>query len=143
MPKSFLANEGLTLEVLFAPIRLTLQPILTGPLLFTIYRYPTVVATLLPANVLKLLLSTSVLPGLSILVGIGLLRKINYSLSRLTLNNFTFDKSWGWTKEIVVITEGSSGIGAVVVRMLAEKNIRVIILDISPPQSACAGSNHS
>jgi all-trans-retinol dehydrogenase (NAD+) len=56
---------------------------------------------------------------LSVLFGIGLLRKINDTLSRLVLNNFTMDKTWDWKKEVVVVTGGSAGMGALMVRMFA------------------------
>ncbi len=136
MPKSILPREGLTLEALFAPIRLTLlQPLLIGPLLLALNRYPTFAAQWLPPDVFKTLRSDRVLASLSVLFSISLLRKLNSTLSRQVLNNFTTDKTWDWAKEIVVITGGSSGIGAEVVKMLTEKNIKVIILDVVPPKT--------
>lgn len=137
MPKSLLPREGLTMEALFAPIRLTLlEPLLMGPLLLGLHRHPTFAAKWLPPNVFKVVSSTHLLRGLGILFGIGLLRRVNNKLSKLVLNNFRKDTSWDWTKEIVVVTGGSGGIGASVVRMFAEKNIKVIILDVlAPPTS--------
>lgn len=139
MSRSILPREGLTLEALLTPARVALQPLLTGPLFLILHRYPTLAAKLLSPNTLNTLRSTRVLTGLSVLFGAGLLRKINNALSRLALNNFTTDKTWNWSKEIVVITGGSSGIGAEIVRMLAEKNIKVIILDIAPPKTPITG----
>lgn len=37
---------------------------------------------------------------------------------------------YDWSKELVVVTGGSEGIGAVVVRLLAERMIRVVVLDV-------------
>lgn len=103
MPKSLLPYEGLTVEALFAPIRLTLlQPLFIGPLLLGLHRYPSFVTKLLPPNVHEVVRSTYLLKGLGILFGIGLLRKVINRLSQLVLNNFTKDKTWDWTKEIVV-----------------------------------------
>jgi len=42
--------------------------------------------------------------------------------------NDTYD----WAKEIVVVTGGSDGIGAIVVKLLAERGIKVGVLDVQP-----------
>lgn len=57
-------------------------------------------------------------------------------MNKLVSNNFATDKTWDWTKEIVLITGGSSGMGAVMVRMFAERGIKVVILDIVAPLEA-------
>jgi all-trans-retinol dehydrogenase (NAD+) len=144
MPKSILPREGLTLEALCAPVRLTLlQPILTGPLLLALSTSSPLVAKWIPSHALDVLRSKKIVAGISVLFGIGLLRKLNNALSRLVLNNFTADKTWDWNKEIVVITGGSGGLGAVIVQMFAEKNIKVIILDIAGPKTPITSLNPS
>lgn len=45
------------------------------------------------------------------------------------------DSTWDWEKEVVVITGGCGGIGALVVSKLAAKNIKVVILDIVEPNT--------
>jgi all-trans-retinol dehydrogenase (NAD+) len=140
MLNSILPREGLTLEAIFAPIRLTLlQPLLTGSLLLAIYKpLPPSSAILSQWPIFQLLRgvqSPRLLASLGILFSIGLLRKLNKTLSRLMLNNFVSDKTWNWSREIVIITGGSSGIGALMVKMFAERDITVIILDITPPKS--------
>jgi len=46
---------------------------------------------------------------------------------------FTSDKgSWQWEKELAVVTGGSNGIGAAVVRELVSFGIRVAVLDVQP-----------
>jgi len=133
MPKSILPREGLTLEALCAPVRLTLlQPILTGPLLLGLSTSSPFVAKWIPSHALDVLRSKKIVAGISVLFGIGLLRKLNNALSRLVLN-----------KEIVVITGGSGGLGAVIVQMFAEKNIKVIILDIAGPKTPITSLNPS
>lgn len=135
-----LPREGLTLEALAAPFRLTaLQPLLTGPLLLGLYRYPELLAKAVPAKALQQLRSTRVITALGALFAFGLIRKANKILSKLVLNNFRTDKSWDWSKEIVLITGGSGGIGGLMTQMFAKQNITVIILDISPPSflSSC------
>ncbi|TVY82773.1 Dehydrogenase [Lachnellula suecica] len=129
-----LPREGLTLEALVAPFRLTaLQPLLTGPLLLVLYRYPKLLAKAVPAGALQQLRSARSITALSALFAFGLLRKVNKTLSKLVLNNFTTDKSWDWSKEIIVITGGSGGIGGLMTQMFAKQDITVIVLDISPP----------
>jgi hypothetical protein len=61
----------------------------------------------------------------------GLIRWINSYFSRKVLNNWVDDK-YDWSKEIVVITGGAGGIGGQVVQLLAERGIKVVVLDIQP-----------
>ncbi|KAJ6125192.1 hypothetical protein N7471_012509 [Penicillium samsonianum] len=60
-----------------------------------------------------------------------LLRLINSHISARSLNNFQADKSWDWKKEIVLITGGSNGIGARIVRKLSDREVAVVIWDIA------------
>lgn len=46
-------------------------------------------------------------------------------------NNWVNDK-YDWRREIVVVTGGSDGIGGIVVRLLAERGIKVAVLDVQP-----------
>ncbi|KZL86022.1 short-chain dehydrogenase reductase family 16c member 6 [Colletotrichum incanum] len=72
----------------------------------------------------------------------GLLPRMNEWLSNRRANNYVSDKSWDWSKEIIVVTGGSSGIGANIVEILECRNVRTIILDLNPP-AAKTGSNVS
>ncbi|OHW95739.1 hypothetical protein CSPAE12_05630 [Colletotrichum incanum] len=63
----------------------------------------------------------------------GLLPRMNEWLSNRRANNYVSDKSWDWSKEIIVVTGGSSGIGANIVEILECRNVRTIILDLNPP----------
>lgn len=47
------------------------------------------------------------------------------------LNNWSID-AYDWNKEIVLITGGAGGIGGSVVRLLAERGIKVVVLDVIP-----------
>jgi len=61
------------------------------------------------------------------------LRKLNACYTKKTINNHVHDPTWDWSREIVVITGGSSGIGAVLVSRFAEKGVKVLILDRNAP----------
>jgi all-trans-retinol dehydrogenase (NAD+) len=65
------------------------------------------------------------------LLCIGVIRWLNNYYSKKVLNNWVTDK-YDWSKEIVVITGGAGGIGGQVVQLLAERNIKVVVLDIQP-----------
>jgi len=61
----------------------------------------------------------------------GLFRTLSAHLDRGVLNNWKKDP-YDWNKEIVLITGGSGGIGGHVVKLLAEKGIKVVVLDVIP-----------
>jgi len=61
----------------------------------------------------------------------GVIRTISGYLDRGVLNNWTSD-TYDWKKEIVLITGGAGGIGGQVVKLLAEKGIKVVVLDVIP-----------
>lgn len=72
---------------------------------------------------------------LSSLACIFMLKKASNRLSLWAHNNYMSDKTWDWGKELVVITGGCGGIGALVVSKLAAKNIKVVIFDIVEPNT--------
>jgi all-trans-retinol dehydrogenase (NAD+) len=60
---------------------------------------------------------------------------LNSVLNRWAENRWLWktDKSiWDWKREVAVVTGGSAGIGACVVKKLASHGIRVAVLDVSP-----------
>ncbi|KAF1831532.1 NAD(P)-binding protein [Decorospora gaudefroyi] len=63
----------------------------------------------------------------------------NSLLNRWAENRWIWrpDKSsWDWKREVAVVTGGSAGIGACVVKKLASHGIRVAVLDVSPLSEA-------
>lgn len=63
---------------------------------------------------------------------ISLLKKWSDAKSRKARNNGTEDV-YDWTKEVVVVTGASSGIGARVSQMLGERGIKVVGIDVQRP----------
>jgi len=61
----------------------------------------------------------------------GLIRWASSFLDSGALNNWTRD-DYKWEREIVLITGGAGGIGGHVVKLLAERKIRVVVLDVIP-----------
>ena len=60
---------------------------------------------------------------------------LNKWLTRRTLNNRVQDPNWDWSKEVVLLTGGSSGIGALVAADLGARGIKVVNVDRNPPQN--------
>jgi len=76
------------------------------------------------------------------LVALGLLPRLSSVLTRRKVNNYLADKTWNWKKEIVVVTGGSSGIGAELVTKLAKRGVKVIIVDMNEPRGKLGMSRH-
>ena len=74
--------------------------------------------------------------GLGTIGSFMLLRWANSYLSKWGLNNNVKDNTWDWSREIVVVTGGSGGIGAKIASSLAGRNIKVIILDVVEPSKS-------
>ncbi|KAH7010480.1 hypothetical protein EDB80DRAFT_750812 [Ilyonectria destructans] len=68
------------------------------------------------------------------LLALGILPRLNRWFSRRKVNNYVTDTTWDWTKEVVIITGGSSGIGECMAEKLAQKQTKVIILDVNEPK---------
>jgi all-trans-retinol dehydrogenase (NAD+) len=124
------------LEVIFGLVDHTaLQPLITGPLLLGLLYYPENIQAVLPAYSRRYVTSSAFLSTVKVLLGWGLVRKINSYLSRVVLNNFTGD-TWNFGKEIVVVTGGSSGMGAAITKEIAKTSASVIAIDLYPPTQA-------
>lgn len=66
---------------------------------------------------------------------LGVAARINRYLSRWAENRWKAgdDKgNWKWPNEIVVVTGGSNGIGALVSKMLSNRGVKVAVLDVQP-----------
>ncbi|EUC49929.1 hypothetical protein COCMIDRAFT_32722 [Bipolaris oryzae ATCC 44560] len=67
-------------------------------------------------------------------VGWFVVSSLNSWYSRRVVNNAVTDKMYDWSKEIVLLTGGNSGIGAAIAAKLAERAVKVINVDIAPPK---------
>ncbi|KAL4733533.1 putative short-chain dehydrogenase/reductase 2 [Aspergillus similis] len=77
------------------------------------------------------------------LVALGVLmtlRSFSRALSRWAFNNWRRSKAWTPERELVLLTGGCSGIGWQVMEDLASTGVRVVILDIAPPNFALPNS---
>ncbi|RCI14583.1 hypothetical protein L249_6811 [Ophiocordyceps polyrhachis-furcata BCC 54312] len=122
--KRLLPREGFCADVLVKLVRRTaLNPALMLPL---------VIAARCTARGQYLSkLYPDVATTLTVLLGLALTRAANAWLSDKMRNNWVNDK-YDWSKEIVLITGGAAGIGGSIVRMLEERNITVVVLDLQP-----------
>ena len=84
-------------------------------------------------RLVQLAKSPTIFGSVATLAALGLLSRLNRWSTRRKLNNYLTDKTWNWQKEIVVVTGGSSGIGSRIVSKLAQKHIKVIIIDVNEP----------
>lgn len=60
---------------------------------------------------------------------LGLADRVSGWLDGGVTNNWTRDE-YVWSREVVVVTGGSDGIGKIVVGLLAERGVRVAVLDV-------------
>jgi all-trans-retinol dehydrogenase (NAD+) len=67
---------------------------------------------------------------------LSIMRRISKYLDMGIPNNWTND-TYNWSREVVVVTGGSDGIGAIVVQLLAERGVKVVVLDIQAPKYDC------
>lgn len=126
-----LPREGLTLEALASPLKILFQPFFACGL-FLISSRQSEKSNWWSGSI-NFANDHGSQKWCAVLLGAGIIYQTNKWLSRRYLNAFTENSKWDSTKELVVITGGSSGIGAVVTSRLANDGTKVIILDIQPP----------
>ncbi|KAK5050366.1 hypothetical protein LTR84_003647 [Exophiala bonariae] len=114
-------------------ILILLQPLVSGALLAATHWYPEEVKTFLSSTIIKDTVGLSTIKAGLLPIVLFLVYHANKHLDRLALNNFTSDTTWDWKREVVLVTGGSSGIGAAIVRDFSRRGITVVNVDISPP----------
>jgi hypothetical protein len=114
---------------------LALNPIITAALLAALYKGDAGSREALFEK-LKLQKDSKIpVTVLRVLLGLGVLKHLNKYLTRRANNNWVSNSNWEWSKEIAVVTGGSSGIGELVVKDLAGRGIKAVALDVNPPKN--------
>ena len=124
MHNGWLPREGFTADVVLRLMGKTaLNPALTLPLLL--------LARFTKKGENAAILHPTAYSRVKTLFYIGVARWLSNYYSNRVINNWKADK-YDWSKEIVLITGGAGGIGGHVVQMLAERGVKVVVLDIQP-----------
>jgi hypothetical protein len=114
--------------------KVALEPLITAPLLYLLIRKPQVFRDIVLQRLPSLNDNTALVTALKWLVGLGIGRNISYLMNKWALNNWqlrTTKSQWDWKNEVVVVTGGCSGFGEKVSIGLAEKGLKVVVLDVS------------
>jgi len=66
--------------------------------------------------------------------GLSSAHYLSSELTEFSRNNWRFADTgrWNWKEEVAVVTGGCSGIGEEIVKALAKRGVKVVILDVSP-----------
>ena len=129
-----LPREGFYVDPLAKLLRWTLfNQLLTLPAWALLYSSRYVLASE-PTEKATLGIVSTLMTFLLVLSSYGLWLSFNTYMTVGLLNNWVGDDSWDWGKEIVVVTGGSSGIGASIVQQLVDRNpgTSVVVVDYSP-----------
>ncbi|RFU27582.1 hypothetical protein B7463_g8750, partial [Scytalidium lignicola] len=114
-------------------IGLATSPVITGALLYGILYQPEKLLSILPEKLRPLVTSSRLITVLKGLLALGIIGKASNKLSDLTVNNWKGAAKFIKSQEIVLITGGSSGIGAAMAKQFSKHGVKVIILDRNPP----------
>ncbi|KAH8598764.1 hypothetical protein B0O99DRAFT_591388 [Bisporella sp. PMI_857] len=128
-----MAPKPSAIRKLLAPFRNALgNPQITGPVLLALLLYPERLRDILPAS-LSWLTSKAVVRAIGFFFGLSLVRLVNGRLSQRQLNNWRKDAVFKASEELVLITGGAGGIGALMAKQFAELGAKVVVLDLYPP----------
>lgn len=124
MHRGFLPREGFFEDVILRLVGLTvLNPALLLPL--------ALVGCYTKAGRDLRIFHPKAAKSLGIVLAWALVRSASAWVSDKVRNNWV-DNEYDWSKEIVLVTGGAQGIGGCMVRLLEEKGIKVVVLDVQP-----------
>lgn len=133
------------LVVSAVPTRIALNPFITTGLLWVLTRGPPRIQNRI-TDVITALRDPRTLAStiyiLKWLTGLGIAKTVNRTLNQLALNSWRAKSEkarWNWNEEIAVVTGGCSGMGALLVQKLADKGVKVAVLDIQQLPSSLEG----
>jgi all-trans-retinol dehydrogenase (NAD+) len=121
--------------------QVTLNPVVTAALLWILTKGPVGLRRRItylqdPVRLEK------VIKALKWCLALGLTRVVNNKLNDVALNSGRWKdekKRWNWNTEVAVVTGGCSGIGALVIKRLVNKGIKVAVLDIQELPASLQG----
>ena len=135
MSNSFLPAEGVTLEFLCRPFHaFLLQPLFVGGVLLASWQDPSRFSRLISLGSRDRVTLQQATSALKLLLALGVAYRLNRTLTRLVLNNLSFDITWNWDREIALVTGGSGGIGRMIVDKLSEHGVKVVVFDVTEPK---------
>lgn len=108
---------------------------ITAPLLFATLYCPEVLQRLLPQQ-LAWITSKPFIKVLGVLAGLSTVQLANSALSKRVLNNHKSDAKFVKSTEVVLVTGGASGIGALIATRFAGMGVKVAIIDVTEPKES-------
>lgn len=129
--------KSAAMTALATPIKLTLADFrFQFPLLLALLYCPDRLKSIVPQRLYPWITSAGFLQGLKVLLGLNVTRFVNNKLSQYVINNWKKDAKFINSREVVLITGGSSGIGELMSLDFAKRGVKVISLDLNPPKKA-------
>lgn len=116
---------------------IALNPVVTSALLWILTKAPISVRARL-TNRIAILRDPrrveQIVKALKWCLAFGVTGAVNRKLNQVALNGGRWGSEtarWNWNKEVAVVTGGCSGIGALVVKGLVGRGVKVAVLDIN------------
>lgn len=88
----------------------------------------------LPPDIQDYLSRPFVCKAITFVAAFQSLRVVNRYLSQRAQNNWVHARLWDASKELVLLTEGSSGIGKQIMQDLSKLKVKIIIFDVQEPK---------
>lgn len=126
------SGRAITLDAVVATVRRwVLNPKIAAPLALGLHWQP--VFALLLSRVAERR-AAKLRSRVRLVAAVSVVMAVNEYLNEQFANNWVSDTMWNWDDEIVVVTGGSSGLGASITQRLLARNrrTRIVIIDYQP-----------